>query len=186
MPRSSWLQLSVILLASCGMGEASPTQVQAKQEHGPLRAMVRSEEENPEDCRNHEKMRLTVLDGTREVATRTYCSAYNLGEARVVTDATGKSYVLLQYGQGHGTRATTMYLTIYEFRNFLDERARVPIQEPVGVEADIVYEYAIATPAGGGIVLDGSWQVRGQLRPGERAPVRRGTVLGIDTAAEAP
>ena len=127
-------------------------------------------------------MRLSILNQNRVIYRYNYCSEYGLGRARMVTDTRGRHYVLLEHAEGRGTRATTTYLTIYRFTDDLDERVRIPLEVPVGVQANSSYTYRLETPAGGGLILRGPWHLTGDLVPGEQASPSGRTALEIDTA----
>jgi hypothetical protein len=184
----SGLTLAACFLAVCGTGDATTIQRQTKQEDAPLRLVIRTGSEDiPEFCEDFDPMRLVVFEGNREILYHDYCSAYGLGEARLVTDALGKHFVLLEHGEGRGNRSTSMYLTIFELdldtRGFLNERARLLVSEPVGLYVDSTYRYDVATPARGGIRLTGNWTMaREYMHPDELrvAPVRNRMVLEID------
>jgi hypothetical protein len=111
-----------------------------------------------------------------------------LGSARLVTDARGKHFVLLEHGEGRGSHATRMYLTVfeltaYEDRGYLEERVRLLIEQPLGIHSDSIYEYRVVTPEIGGMALHGNWTMdTSVMEPWEReiAPLRNRTVLEID------
>ena len=181
------------LLASCGTGEArsiqterkaAPVETPAKPENGGLRVTTRSGPSDRPDCAFGDAMTLIVLNQNREILRRDYCSAYGLGGARLVTDARGKHFVLLEYSDGHGTHATTGYLQIYEVEEqSLQERTQLMIREGIGTIADSVYDYRVGTPTSGGIIISGSWLVDGPLSEHSRVPSRSRTVIELDTTA---
>ncbi len=130
---------------------------------------------------------LAVFQGAREIDSHTYCSAYNRGGASLVTDARGGHYVLLVYGEGHGTNVTSDWLKVFRLtEGHLRERANVQVREPVGVMADHVLDYRPDTPRGGGLVLSGTWTVDDGGSDAEfHLPERSRTVIELDTATEA-
>ena len=141
----------------------------------------------PDTCGGGDAMRLVVFDGDRETATHSYCSAYSFGGARLISDARGNHFVLLEHGEGRGTRATNMYLTVFELNEILNERARLLIEEPAGIAADSIYQYRVESPPGGGIILTGAWTLNtADLSPYEAgfASHRSRQILEIDTSFE--
>jgi hypothetical protein len=192
--------LSALSLAACGTGEASSapgsthsnrvqTQIQPDSSIQParIRAIARSDRDSPA-CGVIDGMQLVVLEGNREVSREYYCSAYSRGRASLVTDARGEHYVLLQYSEGRGTRATTDHLRIYRLSdNDLDERADLEVRRAVGVSADQVYNYRAEAVPGGGLVVTGAWTIEGpryEIDP--EMPDRRQTIIAVDTAPEVP
>ena len=130
--------------------------------------------------------RLAILEGERELFQHLYCSEHGWGGGRLVTDALGRHYVLLEYGEGRGNRNTSMNLSVYRFLESLDERANLVVRTPVGLEADVILDYRVETPASGGLVLRGTRRLDGELAPGDPpiAPEAT-TVLEIDTVPAA-
>jgi hypothetical protein len=151
---------------------------------GPFRAIVQPRDEESEEC-GIDGMRLLVLEGTRALTFLDYCSAYVLGSARAVIDRRGRRYVLLERYEGRGTRATSGFLTVYEFNGqrdgYLNERATLLKDEPTGWEATSMFHYQVETPTGGGIVIHGAWTVDGEMRGWGRPPDRSRTLLALDT-----
>jgi hypothetical protein len=96
---------------------------------------------------------LSITDRGRRVLVKHYCSAYGLGNARMVTDAIGHHYVFLEHSEGHGTSATTGYLKIYRFTNRLIEKDNFTISEFVGPDSVWTCHYVIHTPHGGGLQI---------------------------------
>ena len=130
-------------------------------------------------------MRFVVLDGRRPIATHDYCSAYTQGGAHLVSDARGQRFVLRTHSEGHGTRATNSYLTVYRLGNgSLHELRRLLIEVPIGFAANRVLDYDVSTPPPGGLVIRGEWNVDGKLREGERRPPNESVTVRIDPEAE--
>jgi hypothetical protein len=196
------LLVSLIPLAACGTSEARSGHAQSevnnranmvpdtrdapqpKQQLTGLNVALRRP---PDDwCGSLETMRLVVLDGPRQIAYRDYCSAYNIGGTLLVTDARGGHYVLLTYGEGHGTHATSYWLRIFRLdENYLVERSNFQITEPLG-STDHVYVYRTETPPGGGLIVRGSWVVDDPRSspPDLVVPERSRTVIELDTPAQ--
>jgi hypothetical protein len=122
---------------------------------GGLEATIRSAGDyDPHGCGFWgDSLILSVTDQGREIAEKKYCSAYAHGAARVVTDALGHPYVLLEYSEGHGTNAFTGYLVIYRLADQLIERERVRLSIGAGPASRWSYEYTAETPTGGGLRL---------------------------------
>ncbi len=67
---------------------------------------------HPEPCQfAGDAQRVEVREGEVKLAELTFCSAYGRSNAKVVTDRAGVSYLLLRLGEGHGTNATSEYLS---------------------------------------------------------------------------
>ena len=145
-----------------------------------LRALTQSlpSGEGPRDCFAGDAMRLRVLSGTDEVVVQDYCSAYGRGDARLLTDNRSRSYVLLTYGEGHGTRATTDYLQVYELIDGeLHDRGRLVKTEPIGIHANLTYDFSVNTIASGGLVVVGRSRIDGPLGKHEAKPPQHITRL---------
>jgi hypothetical protein len=130
-------------------------------------------------------MRVSVHAGSRLVTTHDYCSGYSLGSAEIVTDARRRNYLLLESIMGHSSPPPSRTLTVFELTDYLYERARLLIDEPASSATRSTYEYRVATPAGGGLVISGGWTVDLDLLDPEVRDYyrhRTGTVLEIDTA----
>jgi hypothetical protein len=109
-----------------------------------------------------------------------------MGDARTVTDARGDHYILLDHAEGHGTGATTGFLTVYRLDDvYLDERARLLVWSSAGPGASSDYGFRVVTPPGGGIVIRGQWTITGQSERSLQPPRSR-TVLEIDTHSRSP
>jgi len=67
--------------------------------------------------------RVEVLEGATKLSELTFCSAYGGASAKVITDRTGVSFLLLRLGEGHGTNARAEYLRIYRIASTLDDEA---------------------------------------------------------------
>ena len=179
------LPVLAFLLAGCGSGEARSIQAEpaplpaaqapATGHASELSAIVRYRD--PSGCGWRDDMTLVILRQGREILSEDYCSAYTRGEARVVTDATGRSYVLLEYSEGHGTGATSDFLKIFEVEDdSLTERAQLMIRSNASL-----YDYSVGTPPEGGMIVSGRWIVDGPHPENWRAPPRSRTVIQLDT-----
>lgn len=110
-----------------------------------------------------------------------YCSAYGQGGARLITDQGGRRFVLLEYFEGHGTRASTGYLRVYELHGKqLKDRGRLVKSEPIGMEADLVFDMSVKTLPKGGIIISARPRIERNLRPGEAAPSTRAVSLTVN------
>jgi hypothetical protein len=208
-PRRKLPSFSMIglLLTGCGTGEATTIQTHARQEPsrsgvvaaqvgeatavrspakpgaGPLGAVLEPAPSVLPDCPTGDEMSLRILQRDREIYSRDFCSAYGLGEARLITDVRGRHYVLLEHLEGHGTHATSAYLTIYGFENGLDQRGRFLIDEPIGFEANATFDYEAEAASAGGIRVSGRWVIQGNRRPEDMPIFRENAVFEIDTAS---
>ncbi|SRR5579883_482718 len=96
---------------------------------------------------------LTITDGNRVLLTKNYCSAYGKSEAQIISDALARNDVLVTHSEGHGTNASTDYLTVYRLTDRLIKRTRITISEGVGISARWFYDYKVETPEHGGLKL---------------------------------
>jgi hypothetical protein len=130
-------------------------------------------------------MTLTIQEGERPLFTHDYCSAYGQGDADLITDARGQHFVLLKHSEGHGTRATGSYLTVYGFSGAsLHERQRFLTRIPAGFEANWILAYEVTAPSDGGLLIRGHWTVDGKLREGEVQPPTEPVVARIGPSHE--
>jgi hypothetical protein len=104
---------------------------------------------------------LVVNDAGREVARLDFCSSYGHASADVVTDARGRSFVLLRYGEGRGTNAVQEYLAVFGLAKDLVEYARTPISAGAGPVSRWHYKYQVTKPPQGGIRLTLTLHVEG-------------------------
>ena len=87
-----------------------------------------------------------------------FCSSYGKAHAEAVTDPTGGKYVILDYGEGHGSGlARTPYLAVYAFEDLgLRELLRIRTAWTSGPFQQFSYNHTSATVAGGLLLtLDG-------------------------------
>jgi hypothetical protein len=201
------LSILGVLAAGCGTSEATTTQAEAREQTsvseldaarssqttavsglakpdpGPLRAIFERAPKVLPDCPTGDEKTLRILQGDLEIYSHDFCSAYGHGEARLITDVRGRHYVLLEHFEGHGTRATSVYLTIYGFENGLDQRGRFLIDEPIGFEANATFDYEAEPAPAGGITVSGRWVIQGNRRSDDMPLQRDSAVIEIDTAA---
>jgi hypothetical protein len=78
--------------------------------------------------------------------------------------------------EGHGTNASTKYLSIYELTDRLIERKRITLSEGAGMMARWTYQYAVATPSAGGILLTLTLTIDGTPDPEFVVPKKMKTV----------
>jgi len=124
-------------------------------------------------------MHLSVFVEGRRIASRSFCSAYGKGSARVVTDARGRAYVLLDYSVGHGSHIASDLLAIYRVDKRLVRRGTLISRDPIGPDAEASYHYAIKMPRSGGLKFIGTLKVTGQRTALDSAPLAP-TRLRID------
>jgi hypothetical protein len=158
----------------------------AEARRGPLTVTVREEPRDPLDCGfSGDALVLAVSHERRLVDSVSFCSAYGISRARHLTDQRGDHFILLEHGEGHGTGATSYYLTVYRLAGVsLDERARWLSEQSAGPSGASIYSYRVETPPGGGIIITGRWTLNGQNRADDPALSRQRTVVAIDTSPQ--
>jgi hypothetical protein len=118
---------------------------------------------------------LTVTNQGKPVTTEHFCSSYGRAFAKVAEDRGGQAYVLLEYGEGHGTNAVTTYLTVYRLqRGYLLPVTRLLLSYPC-VVSRFTYKYRLNTPQSRGrvIILRGRDDPHGDCNaPAERMRIR--------------
>jgi hypothetical protein len=102
----------------------------------------------PED-----NLKLLVQDGKAVLAELPFCSSYGKASALIEQDALGANFVLLRYGQGRGTNATSEYLAVYRLGHNLIEYARIPISAPASGFSRWEYKYTVSKPPAGGLIF---------------------------------
>jgi hypothetical protein len=122
--------------------------------------------------------RVEIRDGTAKIAELPFCSAYSGASAEVVTDRAGVSFLLLRFGQGHGTNARSEYLSVYRIAAELDEYLRTPVSGPASKVDRWEYTYAVSPlpKCGIRIVLT---LLHGGDGPGVYNPVDRVRVIDV-------
>ena len=206
LPSAVFLVAAMGWLNGCARGQASPPQeapgnvankpgvagtIRATADEvrrGPLTVAVSEEAADPLDCGFTGDARvLNVRYGARPVDSVSFCSAYGVSRVRHVIDTLGDHYFLLVHGEGHGTNATSEYLTVYRLGGtVLDERARWLIREGAGPTALSSYAYSVTTPPGGGIVVSGRWSLEGEPVTDDPWRSRRRMVVAVDTRQPSP
>jgi len=98
---------------------------------------------------------LVVTQDNRPSVKYNFCSAYGKSKVlQVIKDRAGQTFILLEYGVGHGTRATSKYLEIYSLDDGrLNDRGGELLDEPASFVADWLYTYDVVLPPGGGLKL---------------------------------
>jgi hypothetical protein len=149
MPRLSWLFALLVVSQTVSLpAEAAP---QATIQSGwPSYMRLNSDACNyfPGDA-----LTLTVVDHGKPIANSPFCSTDGRASAHVVTDKSGKIFVLEEYSEGHGAgQAVVNYLEIDRLQHseFL-EVLRLPLSWATGVDQRFTYSYEIEFPASGGI-----------------------------------
>jgi hypothetical protein len=108
-----------------------------------------------------DSMTLIVNEDGKELARHYFCSSYGKASARIIQDASGESFVLLTYGEGRGTNATTEYLAVYPVAKDLVEYARIPVSAGAGPLSRWHYDSRVEKPERGGIRLVLTLRVEG-------------------------
>lgn len=184
----SWLKLAAatalpsVLLSGSGTGAPESVPPRTSEQ---LRIVVNPSDTDFEDC--DDTMELRIFDADREIYKDTYCSKSHLGGARLVTDARGRHYVLIEQSPGGGEGAPVMFLEVNQLLDHLFTRARLRLPQAAAGNADAVGDYRVETPPTGGIVLRGPASVEEEAAPGEPDPsAAHAFVVRIDTETEAP
>lgn len=99
-------------------------------------------------------MRLNIKDGGKSLGTLDFCSSYGEADAHLVSDRMGRRYLMLEFGQGHGTNAVARYLGIYRLSDELYELMRIPISWAVGRTQSVNYSYQISDDTSGGLKIE--------------------------------
>ncbi len=107
--------------------------------------------------------RVEVRDGGKIISALTFCSAYGGASAKVATDRAGVSFLLLRFGEGHGTNARSEYLSVYRVAPTLDEYVRLPISGPSSPVDRWAYTYEVSQLPERGIRIV-LWLHHGDLR----------------------
>jgi hypothetical protein len=128
-----------------------------------------------------DSMTLTIREGRRVVAERDICPAYNQAKARVVSDAKGVNYLLLETSEGHGTHVMQTYLEVYRLPELWTYAARTPIYGPSGILREWRYSYVVTKPRGGGLRLVLRRRMAGAVRPGDAPAPEPRRVITIET-----
>jgi len=112
-------------------------------------------DQDPNHCGfRGDSLTLSIVDEGKKLVHRNYCSAYGKGAAEVFTDRNGRIYVILEHAEGHGTNATTEYVTIYRLiAANLDEIIRVPVSWGTGPTSRATYSYRAEDVESGGLKL---------------------------------
>ncbi len=98
-----------------------------------------------------DQARLTIA--TKPPIRRYYCSDYGALPGRIVTDRKGRLYLLLKYGDGHGTEVNVTQLAVYRIDHGLTRRGSFQLSDWIGPETRARYRYTVKRPARGGLVL---------------------------------
>jgi len=109
-----------------------------------------------------DNLQLVVMEGKKKVATYGVCSSYGTAKAKIETDAKGKPYIFLTYGEGRGTNAREEYLKVFVVSETLTEYLRLPLSGPAGPFSNWHYEYSVTKPKGGGFSLKMRLKVEGE------------------------
>lgn len=126
-----------------------------------------------------DSLTLSVTDDDKKTLDKDYCSSYGRGSATIVQDVNQTNYVFLTWSEGHGTNATTDYLTIYKLTNSLIERTRITISEGAGPTSRWNYKYTIEKPSDGGLRLIMTLRVDGDGEVTD-IPAERTKVISIE------
>jgi hypothetical protein len=97
--------------------------------------------------------RAVIRDGSRKITEYDFYSTFGDAKARLVTDRTGKTYLLLEYAEGRGTNATNYYLSVFLVQPELHEYMRTLIGAPASYNDLWEYKYEVSTPSRGGLRL---------------------------------
>jgi hypothetical protein len=113
-----------------------------------------------------DELTLSVSEHNQHVANKVFCAAYGRAKANVITDKVGQTFILLEYGKGHGSHATTFYLELDRLHPDLLEVLRVPLSWPINPSQMFTYSYVTELPSSGGIRFHLKGRVEGKPFPG--------------------
>lgn len=99
-----------------------------------------------------DELTLSISDHGKQVASNVFCSSYGReAAARVVTDKSGQTFILLEYSEGRGPNATTHYLELDRLHPEFLEVLRVPLSWATSPTQRFTYSYVIKLSTSGGI-----------------------------------
>lgn len=100
-----------------------------------------------------DKVVLTITDNGKRLATKTYCTSFGESKAKLVTDARGKLYLLLEYRTGRTSEGTDDYLEVDRLDQQLKQVFQMQTVGITGPNAAFWYTHAVQTPKTGGLIL---------------------------------
>ncbi len=109
-----------------------------------------------------DQLDLVLRSGTN-VMDRVYLySSYGMANAKLITDARGKHYVLVRHGRGRGTHVREEFLTVFKANRRLHEVVRFPMNGPAGDTSDWEYAYTLKRPKTGGLKFNMTLKLTGK------------------------
>jgi hypothetical protein len=147
--------LIAILLASSGVAFSAEPKVTIAPKWADL---------NPDtkECGGFSQDSLILKIKTKkEEITEEICSSYGNADAKIIKDAHDDYYLILKFGQGRGTNATSEYISVYKLDRSLIEYVRIPISEGAGTMSRWYYDYKIEKPKQGGLIISLSLRIEG-------------------------
>jgi hypothetical protein len=109
---------------------------------------------------SEDSLTLKIKDNEKEI-THEFCSSYGKADAKITKDAVGDNFLILKFGQGRGTNATSEYLSVYKIEENLIEYARIPISAGAGSMSRWYYDDKIEKPKQGGLIISLSLRIVG-------------------------
>ena len=144
----------------------------------PVATVSAAPDEEPTCDMGGDSMLLTVRKADGSILKYAFCSAYGESKAEVVSDKIGNNYVLLTFLSGHGTHASSKYLTIYKISGRLLRRQTILLSKPSDLTGDWVYKYEVGLRDAGGLRLKMRLHHEGSDAPEVPAPAKYKVVRG--------
>jgi hypothetical protein len=119
---------------------------------------------------------LIISENGKKVASDEFCSAYGEATATVVEDRAHTTYILVEYGEGRGSNATTKYLKLYRMDKSLSEIVRIPLSWATGPSERFAYNYRVEPTGPKGLRIS----LNGKSDPGSNCCVPSRHELTID------
>ena len=119
---------------------------------------------------SEDRLILTIKINKEEIKDE-FCSSYGKADAKIIKDAHGDNFLILKFSKGRGTNATSDYISVYRIDKYLLEYAKMPISAPAGPSSRWYYDYKVAKPKQGGLILSFSLRIEGldaELYPKEK------------------
>jgi hypothetical protein len=97
-------------------------------------------EVTPCDGFTEDRLKLVVARNGSTLDNFAFCSTYGNATTTIETDGSGRTFVLLRYGEGRGPNARSEYIMIFEASTPLIELARLPVSAPAGLFSQWYYD----------------------------------------------
>ena len=140
-------------------------------------------------ARVEDTLTMIVSNDRKVVAKHYFCASSGpiSTTAQVVTDRAGNNYILLNYGEGHGTNAVRKYLKIYALPKDLTKLSqgmydylRTPISAAAGLTSGWVYRYQIEKLSCGGLRLLLALSIDGPKQKVWTEPAQKTRIIDVN------